>query len=679
MMKVLSKVIATRRSGSNVTARLAPVQSREVRIGDATPTRILAMLLVLLGGCQPPLLDSIVRQQTGLPFEKLDGPRGDVVLSIVSDSGGVIFAGMRGKGVYRSVDAGRSWEPTSLTEGDVFPLYITATGKLFAFIRKSFFDRTVAVSIDHGNTWDVLPESYDRNIGTTVLRQFDGVLYSEGMQKYRVGGAGLHRSTDDGVTWETLQDSTLSTRCSGEYPLEIVSDSSMFAMCSDGVFHSRDQGRTWRKLPLPFGSFSVFRRDLTGGVIAEVSGALMDGCPKILIRIHPSGDSWEDISAERRFREGSPSIETKNGVMLIGENSTSTGIWRSTDRGRTWLISSVNSGAVNSFCVTPSGAVYAAMNGAIFKSDDEGLTWTECCQGLAQRGISHLFMDAAGSIWAGTELGGLYRSTDEGSGWTRATPGLLSIRRGFSLAPGHVLIGTGSASPNDVYTLDGSVHHRDFTSIALGVEVSHDTGSTWTSSERRSLDNWAIVPGQDTDVFTSGREHNLSTDGGDTWTTESMFSQARAIHSTPAGLFVVREDTLWYRENDAGDWRSILSERFLNGVTTTKSTILCMTPWKLLRSTDLGDSWDAWRIQQDDPRLRWFVPVTDSIVAVVGERPVIHLSRDAGESWQEIRLEIGLHSRITGAILDSRNRLLLGTSEGLFRTTTPIEWPSLTQ
>lgn len=636
-------------------------------------TIILLPLVILLTGCQPPLLDSIVRQETGLTFEEMDGPRGEVVLSIVSDSSGMIFAGLRGRGVYRSTDAGRSWEATALTEGSVFPLYVTATGKLLAFIRNSLFKRTIAVSIDQGNTWNVLPSSYDRYIGSAVLRQIGGSIYSEGMQKYEVGGAGLYRSTDDGITWVPLRDTTFSARCSGEYPLEILSDSSMFAMCSDGIFHSRDQGRSWRKLPLPFGYFSGFRQDPAGGVNTEARVSHTASGPRRHLRIHPSGDSWEEISPVRRFHEEPPFIVTRNGTVLIGEKFASTGIERSIDSGRTWMLSSVNAGAVNGFCETPNGAVFAAMHGAIFKSDDDGLTWTETCQGLARRSISHLFTDAAGNIWAGTELGGLYRSTDDGRSWTRSTSGLLDIRRGFSLTPGHVLTGTGYAAPNDVYLWDGSYSHQDFIGFGLGIQVSHDTGATWTSPQLRSGENWSIIPGRDMFVYTSGHEHNLSTDGGDTWSTEAMFSRASAMHSTPSGLYVARKDTLWYREHDDGKWRSLLSGKYINSVTAMGRTILCLNRWELLRSTDFGDSWDTWRIERDDSRFRWFVSVTDTIVAVVGDRPSVFLSRDAGESWQEIRLEIGPYGRITSAVLDSRRHLILGTSVGLFRSVHPME------
>lgn len=649
--------------------------------GGIMRTWHLVLSVVLLSGCQSlPLLDTIVRQDSTWTFEQLDGPRGDVVLSIVSDSRGMVFAGMRGRGVFRSTDAGKSWEPTALNEGAVYPLYVTASGKLFAFIRKSFFDRTVAVSIDQGETWEFLPEEYDQYIGSTIIRQLNGNLYSEGMEEYRVGGAGLHRSVDDGVTWTTLQsDPPPSKICNGEYPLEILSDTAMFAQCPFGIFHSSDQGKSWRKLALPFGYFSGFSRDPKGGVRTEARDSLRGTSQTMLIRIDASGDSWEVISSTQRFLDDSPTIIMHTGTMLTGRKSNSAGILRSADSGRSWQETSLTTGAVNDFCETPDGVVFAAMHGAIFTSGDDGRTWQESCDGLGQRSITHLFEDEAGNIWAGTKLGGLFRSTDDGQSWSRSMPGLYNVRRGFSLTPGHVLLGTGSTSPNEVYSSDGTVLHQSFYTIGLGIEVSHDTGSTWTSSHVRSLWNWIIEPGRAMHVFTSGRENNLSTNGGDIWSTEAMFSEARDIHVAPCGIYVVRNDTLFFRDDDSREWRDLLSVRWLNNVTTSGRTILCMTPSELLRSTDSGENWEVWSKQRDDMHFRWFISVADTIVGVMGERPDIYLSADAGVTWKEIHLEIGQYGRITGAILDSRNRLILGTSVGLFRTTTPYEWTSTTE
>lgn len=637
--------------------------------------------LVLLSGCQSlPLLDSIVQRDSTVVFEKLDGPRGDVILSIASDSSGTVFAGLRGKGVYRSTDAGTSWEPTALREGAVYPLYVTASGKIFAFVRKSFFDRTVAVSIDQGRTWEILPEEYDQYIGSTIIRQMKGDLFSEGMGEFRTGGAGLHRSLDDGVTWTTLQSTAPpSKNCHGEYPLEILSDSAMFAQCPFGIFHSSDQGKSWRKVALPFGYFSGLSLDPKGGVRTEAQDSLMSRGPKTQIRINASGDSWEVASSTQRFLDESSSLIMHTGTMLAGKKSRSEGIWRSADSGRSWQETSLTTGAVNGFCETPDGTVFAAMHGAIFSSNDDGCTWWESCGGLGQRSITHLFKDETGNIWAGTKLGGVFRSTDDGESWSRSTPGLYHVRRGFSLAAGHVLLGTESASPNDIYSSNGSVHHQDFISGGLVIEISHDTGSTWTSPYVRSLWNWVIEPGRDMNVFTSGRENNFSTNGGDTWSTEAMFSEARDIHVAPGGIYVVRDDSLFFRDHDSRDWSVLLSVRWLNNVTTSGRTILCMTPWELWRSTDFGENWEVWSKKRNEMHFRWFISVTDTIVGLIGERPYIYLSADAGVSWQEIHLEIGQYGRITSAILDSRNRLILGTSAGLFRTATPIDWTSTTE
>ncbi|MBR9978233.1 MAG: hypothetical protein KFH87_09110, partial [Bacteroidetes bacterium] len=177
---------------------------------------------------------------------------------------------------------------------------------------------------------------------------------------------------------------------------------------------------------------------------------------------------------------------------------------------------------------------------------------------------------------------------------------------------------------------------------------------------------------QDMHVYTSGQEHNFSTDGGDTWSTEAMFSGARDIQATSGGIYVVRNDTLFYRNPDSREWHSLLVRRFLGNVANIGSAILCMTPSRLLRSTDHGKSWNTWIKERGETGFKGFIIVADSIVALAGAHPYIYLSTDYGASWQKIHLEIGKHDRITGAVLDSARHLILGTSVGLFRSTAPM-------
>jgi len=75
------------------------------------------------------------------------------------------------------------------------------------------YRQEIAVSDDGGESWEFLPEDADRYYGTAVVRFLGNTVYSEGR-------GGLHRSTDDGRTWETLQTEPPTQRCLLDYHLE---------------------------------------------------------------------------------------------------------------------------------------------------------------------------------------------------------------------------------------------------------------------------------------------------------------------------------------------------------------------------------------------------------------------------------------------------------------------------
>ena len=152
--------------------------------------------------------------------------------------------------------------------------------------------------------------------------------------------------------------------------------------------------------------------------------------------------------------------------MIYVSSSPRMTFYKSTDRGATWAVSTViNSDSYgNAVAVDPTnenviyigGYVYTpSYRGAVFKTTNGGISWTEISSGLASS-VSCLAADPGNPnrIYAGGS--GLYRSDNGGSSWAKVAD--------YSVAS-IVINGT---TPDEIYIGSGA-----------GVYFSSNRGTTW--------------------------------------------------------------------------------------------------------------------------------------------------------------------------------------------------------
>jgi photosystem II stability/assembly factor-like uncharacterized protein len=633
---------------------------------------LLCVVLTAFAAALCPAQEALRREHTvprhPLEFESIDGPRGEVVLSIVCTKQGVLLAGTSLHGVMRSTDGGDSWMQTSLRNEAVWPMYVTPGGHIYAFIvRGQMIGHHVMVSTDTGESWTMLADSSRKYLGLAVVRVTDNAMYSE-------GGGGLHRSTDDGGSWETLQTTPPMDRCDADYELVVLNNSVLFAKCSRGLFRSGDGGRSWEKLPLRHSLFSVLIPEPAGGVLAlgtDTVGTRRDEVLRISadgvnVEVFPVS-SWK--GGERRF------ALLSDGTMLMGSASRADGIIRSTDSARTWMPASVLSGAVHDFCQAPDGTVFAAMHGTIYRSFDEGMNWEECSNGLAKRSIFHLFSDQDGGLYSGTQDGGLYFSPDDGRGWTASTTGLCTVHLGLSVRPGNLVLGTYPAWSFTVYTIKGQ-YGFDITSPGLELRYTRDSTMTWHSPKYDSFypDNLRrLMKGEGLRVYGCARGLMISDDGGETWRQDRPLEYPRDVYPNAMGVFILSDDSLSFRRSDSDTWKLLRHGTGISAVGGSGEYVFVYERDAIARSRDGGVSWETVPLHPEYPLYNpAFVSASPWATLLIGESYSIYLTSNQGRSWERIVPADNHRLRITSAIVDSDNRLILGSSEGLYRSTHPL-------
>jgi photosystem II stability/assembly factor-like uncharacterized protein len=247
---------------------------------------------------------------------------------------------------------------------------------------------------------------------------YNGTLYGH-------NGQAIFRSTDNGVSWDslfTIAPSQVQNMTVG--PTGVI----LIATSSAGMFRSTNGGSTWTPINSGLTTTGVMRFPLI-----TPSGDFFVGTNNAgVFRSTNGGDSWTGISTGLASLNIAALCYDSSGNLFASTAGTGAyAIYKSTDNGGSWRVTSMPTNYnVSSLSVSPSGNIFAGTRGTgangIYRSTDNGTTWAHTgAAGLSvfnspfaclQGGISFVAMDTAG----------IYRSTNDGETWESVNSGLTS-------------------------------------------------------------------------------------------------------------------------------------------------------------------------------------------------------------------------------------------------------------
>jgi hypothetical protein len=334
-----------------------------------------------------------------------------------------LLAGAANGGVWESFNRGASWAPRTDYQR-------TLTVGALAFDPSN--PRTVYCGTGEGDWWSWL--------GVGVLRSTDGgttwatlctapfvgdgfhslvVDPSNRMRLFAGTRGGLWVSTDGGSTWTRRRtQTTWSISARGN---EIL------AGCADGLFRSTNNGNTWNAVALP-GAPGTFQRLAVAiapsdSTIAYAWGS--SGSAGFLWR--RAGGTWATVGLPPGVNVGQAwydwyvavapdqANQVYCGAIDIHRGTLSAGTW-------TWVnLSSKSSGGnsihpdQHSIAFEPGrpATVYAGNDGGVFRSDDRGINWIHCNNGLQVSEFEYIAHNIGVSRWliGGTQDNGTNRWT----------------------------------------------------------------------------------------------------------------------------------------------------------------------------------------------------------------------------------------------------------------------------
>jgi photosystem II stability/assembly factor-like uncharacterized protein len=469
-------------------------------------------------------------------------------------------------------------------------------------------------------------------------------------------GGGVFRSTDQGLTW---QESGLLLDQVSE--IIINNAGTIFAALSNGEIHrSLDNGASWWVS-------ATGRVDHLGAMAYDPDlNILFAARREYFSSSTDDGDSWQLVSDEFPFSQvRSLAAVPGGGPLFVGTIADK--VFRSDNDGVTWTLfdSGMTTNGIYDFLVVPEGDIYAASyGGGIYRTAWDGTTWTQLKNGLDDDFCMTISRDPAGSLWTGTVASGPYVSHDSGLNWAPSRVGIemREVRDFLFLEGGKFL---------------AACHGG-------GVFRTDDSGATWTPSSgelSRTIITSLLHSGAGTMFATTyGAGVHRSTDGGVTW---SHVNDGIAdpivfdIVSHPDGdLFCGTWDTHIYHSSNGGDsWlptgatpnilrvgslavRPDSGDLFVGG----------MFEGGVWRSPDKGDSWVSANGNLPLLGVEDIVVEDDGDLLVSIEGGGVFRSEDDGGFWTP--LNNGLTSLSVDQLLSLPGGVLFAaiTYHGLFRS-----------
>jgi photosystem II stability/assembly factor-like uncharacterized protein len=414
----------------------------------------------------------------------------------------------------------------------------------------------------------------------------------------------------------------------------------------------------------PYGGYiRSLAKDVSGNVYA---GTFLGG----IFKSTDNGTSWLQLYNDT-LRADFRSVAVNSSGYIFG-GTDGMALQRSTDGGTTWQKMGAGfftSGTVlGALLVLPGDdLVVGALSGndGVYRSTNNGATFSYISTGLTNRSIYALGANSAGDLFAATAGGGVFRSTDGGANWSDINTGI---------DPNDLIIyGLGVKSGTEIYAASGRKMYR-----------STNNGDTWTPQLPVALASYSGVAfATNGDVYAAATSINnaigggvfKSTDSGTTWTQEPGLPNIAhfALVTSGSMIYAGTEGPGVYNSNTTlspnGTWTLGTS-----GMTNTHVYVLAKgidgslyagTQYAgIFKSTDVGITWfnSSSGLSHESVNAIAVDPVSGNLFAATYNFKF--RSTDNGASWQQV------HGQGATAIeCNSRGEIFAGYGGAVYHST----------
>lgn len=553
-------------------------------------------------------------------------------------------------------------------EGDVNHLAVNAAGHIFAGTNLGVYRST-----NGGSSWAHLTDG----IVSSLALHPNGDIY---VGECAGSNCGLRRSTDNGETWSvvnlgvsSLSIHAIAIRVSGT----IFASASYSPPLSRVLFRSTDNGTTWAQLTVTGGDTIVTALGLASGLL--FAGLSNPGIPfgfGAVRRSTDDGATWSPFSPFWANEPVNAIVRNNAGYTIV---ATKAGIRRSTDFGATWTLTGF-ADPITSIAINAVGYLFAAsgdllsptnLSGGLFRSTNRGDSWVRMDTSATLSNVYSVVLDANGTAYAGTPRTGVFRSADTAGTWSAVNRSLFTdgVHALTLIQGGTLLAGTNdgvfvSANSGGTWVqhnaglpgLAVSALHEaangyvfgGFNNTGAGIARSSDGGSTWTSSTSGlgTARTFSIVSKAGGIVF-AGTTNGFfrSTDNGTSWSPGGTGAPPGFVHTVvilPASGNIVAGGSGAFVSSDNGSSWNVRSTG-LGGTSvsglyaSTNGTLFAGTDAGVYRSTNEGAGWSpASAGLPSGTIVNTLQEGGDGFLYAATQDSGIYRSTDSGTSWSEV-------------------------------------------
>lgn len=303
-----------------------------------------------------------------------------LTLAINPQNHEIIYGGDSNLGVFKSVDGGATWTPVNqgIRANAVFCSEIQVEGMVYTGTIAGLYRR------DKEDKWICL------NSRNTFAFKSDP---SDPEILYAGFNWDLEKSLDGGVHWEKIlspsrfDPNRIETIAVHPVDTRIIYAGVFFYSAKKGeIYRSEDSGKTWVKIFRTYRPVNVIVIDPLNPLVIYAGTGYRDN-PSLtgnLYRSDDGGNTWQ-LTSLREKVVNDIAVDPLNPEILyvgttVSEGSTSSGLYKSIDGGRSWVekTEGIPPGAtVTSLKIVPSSSIiYAAtLNKGVYASLDSGEYW----------------------------------------------------------------------------------------------------------------------------------------------------------------------------------------------------------------------------------------------------------------------------------------------------------------
>jgi photosystem II stability/assembly factor-like uncharacterized protein len=355
-------------------------------------------------------------------YSGMNGLRIQCALGLDND---FILLGSSGRGIYRSEDNGNYWAWSNsglphtfdsyrwikrLYQASDGVVYLTMTGK------------GIFKSIDYGVSWQLVSND------PTVLDVPD-LLVDDDNNIIVCGSKGVHYSNDEGNSWNSLNNGLYSENIWIEDVFTGLGNK-VFTYTRTGIYISEEKGNNWAKFTHPAKEI-VHTYASTDGTIYLI-GSSYFGSEGYRTN---DGLNWTPLNSHG-FGYATDITENKMGVLYLCTQLEGPimemyfgGIYSSPDSGRSWSQIGPDDHSYYAIAVNSDNKIFvgpASGNKGLITSPDNGENWTTIGGDIINSPARDILIDSDDHIFVGTD-GGVFYSNSDGTSWEKISQGLETI------------------------------------------------------------------------------------------------------------------------------------------------------------------------------------------------------------------------------------------------------------